>query len=201
MNVGTKSVLWGVHQFLLHPLFVLRAWLILYGTWPKAHQLAAIITHDLGYFGAPNMDGPEGEAHPERVANWWRRHLGAFGEKVAVEVLGHSRFHAAKHKLPTSALLRPDKLSNALYPRWLYLLLANLSGEIHEYMDHTERGKYCDFLKGGKTQTQWLIEAQAQMALVGLYGPSYRGARAQQSDSAEGPPKLDDPPPAESAEA
>lgn len=176
MNVGTKSVLFGVHQFLLHPLFVARAWWIVYREFPKLYEWAAIITHDVGYFGKPNMDGPEGEEHPEILARWWRRHFGAFGEKVAVEILGHSRFHAKKNNLPLSKLFRPDKLSTALYPHWLYLLLGNLSGEIHEYMGHcADDGKYAGSLVGEATQSQlhWLIEVQAHMALMGLHGDKY----------------------------
>lgn len=173
MQVGTKSVLFGVHQFLLHPIFVAVAWWIIYREVPRLHEWAAIITHDLGYWGAPDMDGPAGEAHPERMATRWRR-FGEFGERVAIEILGHSRSHARKHNLPLSRLCRPDKLSTALYPRWLYLLLANLSGEIHEYMALCKGdGKYTDTPKVAKTQMQWLIETQAHMALIGLHGDSY----------------------------
>lgn len=174
MKTGTKSVLFGVHQFLLHPMFVAAAWWIIYREIPRLHEWAAIITHDLGYWGAADMDGPEGEDHPERMASWWRRHFGAFGDRVAIEILGHSRSHARKHSLPLSRLCRPDKLSTALYPRWLYLMLANLSGEIHEYMALCQgNGKYTDITKVAKTQMQWLIETQAHMALIGLHGDSY----------------------------
>ena len=173
MKTGTKSVLFGVHQFLLHPMFVAMAWWIIYRELPRLHELVAIVTHDLAYWGAPDMDGPEGEAHPERMAMWWNRHFGDFGRRVAVEILGHSRSHARKNNLPLSRLCYPDKLSTALYPRWLYLLLANLSGEIHEYMRLCQDGKYTDVIKVAKTQTQWIIETQAHMALMGLHGDSY----------------------------
>lgn len=173
MKTGTKSVLFGVHQFILHPMFVAMAWWIIYRELPRPHELAAIITHDLGYWGASDMDGPQGEAHPERMAAWWNRHFGAFGKRVAVEILGHSRSHARKNNLPLSRLCNPDKLSTALYPRWLYLVLGNLSGEIHEYMRLCQDGKYTDVIKVAKTQTQWVIETQAHMALMGLHGDSY----------------------------
>ena len=123
MKTGTKSVLFGVHQFVLHPYFVVKAWRIIYHRWPRLCEWCAIITHDLGYWGCPNMDGDEGEQHPERVAAWWRKHFGKFGACVAVEVLGHSRYHAKKNNLPLSDLFQPDKMATALYPRWLYLLL------------------------------------------------------------------------------
>jgi len=64
MNVGTKSLLWGVHQFAFHPVTVLLAWRELYGTWPNWKEMVCIIIHDWGYWGSPNMDGEEGEMHP-----------------------------------------------------------------------------------------------------------------------------------------
>lgn len=173
MKVGTKSILFGVHQFVLHPLFVARAWWIVHRRWPMLYEWCAIITHDLGYWGQPNMDGEEGEQHPEIMARWWRLHFGDFGRRVAYEILGHSRFHAARNHLQLSDLFKPDKLATSLYPRWLYLLLANLSGEIHEYMALCDGGKYDELDKNANNQTQWLIETQAHCALMGLKGGDY----------------------------
>jgi len=116
------------------------------------------------------MDGEEGENHPEIAANWWRGRFGAFGDKVAAEILGHSRYHARNNGLPLSKLFGPDKLSTALYPKILYLILANLSGEIKEYMALCDGGKYDEFNKTAKTQWQWLIETQAYMSLMALKG-------------------------------
>lgn len=187
MNVGTKSILFGVHQFLIHPIFVARAWWILYRQWPALYEWAAIITHDLGYWGAPNMDGLEGQAHPERMAQWWTKHFGEFGERVAFEILGHSRFYAKKYGVPLSKLFRPDKLATALYPKWLYLLLGNLTGEIEEYM-------WVAVLKEGKrkelhltlgNQLRWLIEMQAHLALMGLYGSEYDMVKEQMDESSD----------------
>lgn len=68
MTTGTKSLLFGVHQFLWHPLTVLLAWVYLYRSFPNPKELLCIFVHDWGYWGCPNMDGPEGERHPERAA-------------------------------------------------------------------------------------------------------------------------------------
>lgn len=94
MNVGTKSVLYGAHQFAIHPWFVAYSWWRLWGfrkvyigyragypgttRWNFgsrggpvfAHLLhpllwLAFFVHDLGYLGKPNMDGDEGERHVE----------------------------------------------------------------------------------------------------------------------------------------
>ena len=64
MKIGTKSILFGAHQFLLHPLFVALAWWQLYGFPWDPRLWVAFFVHDLGYWGKPNMDGPEGEEHP-----------------------------------------------------------------------------------------------------------------------------------------
>jgi hypothetical protein len=65
MKIGTKSVLFGAHQFAIHPWFVALAWWKLYGFPWDPRLWVAFFVHDLGYIGKPNMDGPEGEAHPE----------------------------------------------------------------------------------------------------------------------------------------
>lgn len=62
--MGTRSLLWGAHQFLIHPLFVALAWWRLYGFPWDPRLWVAFFVHDLGYWGMPNMDGPEGEEHP-----------------------------------------------------------------------------------------------------------------------------------------
>ena len=74
MRVGTKSVLFGAHQFLIHPWFVAAAWWRLYGFPWDPRLWVAFFVHDLGYLGKPNMDGPEGERHVEfgaRVMHWF----------------------------------------------------------------------------------------------------------------------------------
>lgn len=68
MKIGTRSLLFGVHQFLWHPFTVVLAWRKLYGRWPKWTELVAIALHDVGYWGCPNIDGKEGRRHPVRGA-------------------------------------------------------------------------------------------------------------------------------------
>lgn len=187
MKMGTKSLLFGVHQFFIHPLMVLWAWRIIYRKWPKPFQLCAIITHDWGYWGLSNMDGAEGETHAERSSDLWYRCKGShklfcFGLSVRYQIKGHSRFSAKKwnHGM-LSELFQADKLSVALYPRWLYLLLGNLSGEIHEYMAiaKDKEGKYIDLAEGHVTQTQWLLEVQSHMIMMGLKGKDYEPVKKQ----------------------
>lgn len=151
MNVGTRSLLFGVHQFLWHPWTVYRAWLHLYGR-PTWRELICIFIHDWGYWGSPNMDGAEGTRHPElgaRIAGW------LLGPEYHDLVLYHSRHYVRERNLGRAAssealwlldkiyepvitvepsrLCWADKLSILYDPPVLYITRARLSGEIREY--------------------------------------------------------------------
>lgn len=130
MRVGTRSVLFGVHQFLLHPLFVLVAWWRLYGR-PSWAEVMAILVHDAGYWGAKDLEGPSGLLHPERGARLLKW-LG-FGSYAVSLVRRHSRSYAERIGLEPSRLCWADKFSFVLEPAWFYLLRARLSGELVEY--------------------------------------------------------------------
>jgi hypothetical protein len=172
VKVGTRSVLFGAHQFLLHPLFVALAWWRLYGVPWDPRLWVAFFVHDLGYLGKSNMDGPEGEQHPllgarimSALFDWnhslrlnsFRRDArgsrSGWSTLFRIEeptswydfTLFHSRFMARKHRAQFSRLCVADKLASAMEPDWFYLLRVVLSGEIREYMDvahHREGGKY-----------------------------------------------------------
>jgi hypothetical protein len=94
------------------------------------------LIHDLGYWGKPNMDGAEGERHPE----WACGKLNAwFGEPWGAFSLLHSRFYAKKIKQPVSPLCYADKLAIVYMPAWLYLPMVHATGEVHEYMKDAQR--------------------------------------------------------------
>lgn len=107
MTVGTKSVLFGAHCFLIHGFFVARGWSTLWGFPWDPRLWAAFFVHDLGYLGCGDMDGREGEEHV---------HLGAkimgllFGDSWADFTLRHSRYWAKKHGVRVSRLCYADKL-------------------------------------------------------------------------------------------
>ena len=118
MKLGTKSVLFGAHQFLIHPCFVAFAWWKLYGFPFDPRLWVAFFLRDLGYWGMRNLDGPEGEAHPL----WAAEVMGfLFGDCWGDFCLYHSRFYAKKHNHSYSRLCVADKLSIAVEPFWLYL--------------------------------------------------------------------------------
>lgn len=166
MTVGTKSVLYGAHQFILHPLFVTLAWLRLYGLRserdphvgpvsffdPRLHL--AFWLHDLGYIGKTNMDGATGEAHPLWAASLMRRW---FGDGWFRFCLYHSRSWAKSQCEPHSLLCIADKLAVALEPRWLYLPRVRATGEIGEYVhrfleSRAGRGKYAGDEEGEQSR-------------------------------------------------
>ncbi len=159
MRIGTKSLLFGVHQALLHPYYVAKAWRILYGRWPSRAEWLAIVTHDWGYWGSPDMDGEAGTQHPARMVAWWRKHG---REDVAREIEGHSRHYARLARVELSKLYAADKLSIALIPSWLYLLLARLSGELDEYMGRCGEGERYDAIQRQLSPRLWLLSVQAK---------------------------------------
>lgn len=181
MNIGTKSVLFGAHQFLIHPWFVAWAWWKLYGFPWDPRLWVAFFVHDLGYFGKPNMDGPEGERHVEfgatlmhRLFDWPRivrvplPHGGYKREwnyRWLHFCLLHSRFYAKRLHLPPSKLCAADKLAIALTPAWIYLPLARLTGEIDEYMKlakgaRSSESKYVSMSIWHPDQRQWYANVQ-----------------------------------------
>jgi len=48
MTEGTRSLFFGCHQFLLHPLWVIIAWRLEYKTFPKWWEIICIFLHDIG---------------------------------------------------------------------------------------------------------------------------------------------------------
>jgi hypothetical protein len=131
MKVGTKSVIFGGHSFLIHPCFVAAAWWKLYGFPWDPRLWAAFFFHDIGYLGKPNMDSIEGERHVllgGRIMGW------VCGAKWRDFTLCHSRHWAKRLSKPYSKLCVADKLAFVMTPTWLYLSMARASGELAEYM-------------------------------------------------------------------
>lgn len=129
MKIGTRSILYGAHAFWLHPIFVFIAWWQLFGFPWNFRLWIAFFVHDLGYWGTPNMDGKEGEAH----VRWGAERMMKWGIKWCRLCFYHSRFWAAKHNAQVSSLCIADKWAMIIEPTWLYLLMARATGEIREY--------------------------------------------------------------------
>ena len=129
MKTGTKSLFFGVHQFLWHPILVFIAWTKLYGL-PSFREAVCIFIHDWGYFGCESMEGVDGSDHSRVGAEIAE---GLFGIDYYRLVLFHSRHFARKWNRHPSKLCWADKLSFAYEWRWFYLLRARASGELAEY--------------------------------------------------------------------
>ena len=137
MKTGTKSLLFGVPQFAIHPLVVFIAWCKLYGR-PSWREIVCIGIHDWGYWGSPNMDGEEGEKHPRLGAEIAGRLFDEWAEGYSEPTyyslcLYHSRHYARNRETEPSRLCWADKLSVLYEPWWLYLPRAWASGELSEY--------------------------------------------------------------------
>lgn len=156
MKVGTKSLLFGVHQFAWHPWTVIRAYRAVHGVWPMFDECLCILVHDWGYWGCPNLDGEQGKRHPERGARiafclvylWYKEFrrchwlvAKSYAEEAYDRTLYHSSHYARAHGAKPSALYLPDKASILHEPRWFYLLRARLSGEVWEYISNSPFAK------------------------------------------------------------
>lgn len=153
MRVGTKTVLFGVHAFWIHPILVGLSWRKIYKVWPGWPEWVAIFLHD-NYWGLPNIDGVEGKQHPARNAKLARWLGGRYAEEL---VRFHSRAFCREAERNPSALCAPDKYSILLEPEWFYLWRAKLSGEINEFVANAMRleslpfdATYKDWLRGYK---------------------------------------------------
>ena len=130
MTTGTKSLLFGVHQFAWHPLTVWIAWVRLYREIPGWRETISILIHDWGYWGAPEMDGPVGSDHPKLGARIAGQLFGPWYRDLC---LYHSGDLSRRHGVEPSKLCWPDKFSMLYDPTPFYLFRARLSGELLEY--------------------------------------------------------------------
>ncbi len=155
VKVGTRSLLFGAHQFAIHPWFVAAAWWRLYGFPWDPRLWVAFFVHDMGYWGKPNMDGPEGETHPELGGRIMGR---LFGRQWHDFCLLHSRFYSKRLGRPFSRLCVADKLAIALTWLWLYIPMARLTGELAEYR-RGQRGRAEVVV--GESDWDWCRHVQA----------------------------------------
>lgn len=152
MKLGTKTLLFGVHQFLIHPLLVILAWMILYNSLPNLKELICIFIHDIGYWGLPSLKCAEGDKHPERgakLAEKW------FGTEYHDFILGHSTFYCKRNKIPPSKLMAADKYWHCIVPLWFYKMLAVPTGEFKHYRELKHARQVAD---RDKTDIEWWNE-------------------------------------------
>jgi hypothetical protein len=170
MRIGRRSILYGIHNLPTHYFFCTLAYLKLYGLTkeffdPRLHFV--FMFHDLGYWDCKNMDAPKGEGagelHPIIGAliikklfgwEWWK--FSICHSASMVKIL-NEEFNINLNEMTTpcvgnfdgspvewykpSKMFAVDKLASALYPKWLYKFLSNLSGEWIEYVETYYNGK------------------------------------------------------------
>jgi len=123
LSEGTKSYLFGCHQFLLHPLWVLIAWRLEYKSWPKWWELVCIFLHDIGICGREylsNKKAKKGHWYLGARESSWLFNSGLFsfmhlGLKPYLFIAGHSPSESGH---PESKLYRADKRSWLVAPIW-----------------------------------------------------------------------------------
>lgn len=178
MRVGTKSVLFGAHSFVLHPIFVFLAYWLLYGFPWDPRLCLACVAHDLGYFGMDLVEGARSEEHVELGGRIMDR---LCGRRWGDFVRRHSRSWCDQHGQPYSRLCVADKLAFVLTPAWLYLPMVRASGELAEYMAATD-GQECDG-KFTETERCLLRSGDAKFWLQGLKSYTRRWAERHRNES------------------
>jgi len=182
MTIGTKSLLFGYHQFIIHPLLLAICWTKLYGFPFDPRLWFAFFVHDLGYFGKPNMDGPEGQGHVwfgAGIMGTLFDNFDSYGHKIPLApwpalIFGwvcdriwgrcphgktwycfafyHSRFMAKRYNVEPSKLCYADKAVIAWTPTWIQLGLMRLTGEWREYVQGRD-GRTP--MADGESLTEW----------------------------------------------
>lgn len=160
MRIGTKSLLFGAHQFILHPILVAMSWWKLYGAPFDPRLWVAFVVHDWGYWGRGDVDGIEGETHI------WLGGLimGIFGGTWMQWTRCHSRFYCRHEGLNPSSLCAADKIASCWLPAWLYLMMTRATGELDEYMGrekhHQDLGTR--FTRGDRNQERMWFYAYSR---------------------------------------
>lgn len=167
MKIGTKSLLFGCHQVLWHPLTVLLAYRKLFRRWPNFYGCVAIVVHDWGYWGRKDIDGTDGKLHPwsgaqltGKIVYWCERFRGTkkfFAQLDASEeacrCLLHSRTIARDNREHPSDICWADKYCIFYEPEWFYLFRTWLSGEDKEFLANAVRSGH---IPPNSTRRQWL---------------------------------------------
>jgi hypothetical protein len=167
MRTGTKSLLFGVHQFFIHPVTVAVAWRRLFGKWPSWQEGVCIVIHDWGYWGKDNMDDKDGERHPEFGARLAHRLLDGWSERSMVYhdlCLYHSRHYARNVGAEPSLLCWADKTSILCEAWWTYLPRAWASGELAEYRRNAADA---GILPLGNSHRQWFALMRDRLGKLG----------------------------------
>lgn len=124
MKQGTKSFLFGAHQFIVHPLFIIIAWCKYYHHFPKFWQLVCIFIHDIGLIGNDYLIGDNKRGHWKRGAIlaqtlfymlYSYNHL---DESLDLKAFYLVAGHTDESGYSRSKLFIPDKICYLYIPMW-----------------------------------------------------------------------------------
>lgn len=183
MRTGTKSLLFGVHQFIWHPLTVWLAWIWLYHRLPNWKETICIIIHDWGYWFNAHMDDDEGEKHPEFAAKL----AGIFlGQEYHDLCLYHSRHYARRKNKEPSLLCWADKFSILFEPWFIYLPRAWASGELMEYRTIAHKAGFIPLTVSHREWYRWIKDRLSTLGKEkrGDVVPYVNPIRKQESEEA-----------------
>lgn len=127
MKEGTKSVLFGCHNPLMHGIWVLMAWRLEYKSWPKWWELIGIFLHDIGVWERQYLSDDKAKiGHWKKGAALSYTFVWYFSKKDIYQT-SHTGWKAfsfvAGHcpeesKYQESKLARADKRSWVVAPMW-----------------------------------------------------------------------------------
>lgn len=110
MKEGTKSVLFGCHNPVIHGIFVLLTWKLEYKVWPKWWELIGIFLHDIGVWGRQYLSNDTAKVgHWQRGAYWTSKIVSKLGGSARLSysfVAGHC---PEESYYPKSKLWKADK--------------------------------------------------------------------------------------------
>jgi len=133
VRIGTKMLLFGSHNIIVHSFFTLLGWIVFFRSLPSIKEFVCIVLHDIGYWGCEKIDGGDGDEHPYRGALIAAR---LFGNKYYDLCIFHSATIARFHDRHVSKLYYADKMGWLLMPNWLLYFFVRVSGEIEFYKEY-----------------------------------------------------------------
>ena len=125
MKEGTKSLLFGCHNPIMHGTWVLLTWRIQYKSWPKWWQIICIYLHDIGIWGRQYLSDDNAKKGHWELGAWLSSHIvWHIAGKRRRSYLFHRSYKFCAGHCPSesqyqkSKLFMADKRSWVVAPMW-----------------------------------------------------------------------------------
>ncbi len=120
MTEGTRSFLFGCHQFFVHPLCVLIAWRLEYREFPKWWEFISIFFHDIGVCGRQYLSDDKAKiGHWKKGAHLANKITRKFYKRKQHAFYGWYAYCMCAGHCPEESGSRQSKLSRADKRSWL----------------------------------------------------------------------------------